>query len=74
LPASPVKELTGRAGVRAAHNLDLREDIEDFQKDIALYIRLKDQTTDSADKDFLTGLIMDTITLISHYHQEIKES
>ena len=73
LGSSLKDELTGREGVRNALKLDLREDIETFQKEMALYIRLKDQATDSGDKDFLTGLIMATLTLINHYHREIKQ-
>jgi len=65
-------KLTGREGVRYVLKLDLREDIETLQKEMALYIRLKDQATDLADKDFLTGLIMDTITVINLCHEEIK--
>ena len=73
MSACSPEELSGPELLRQVMVEDLRGDIETLQRDIGLYTRLKDEATLPEDRELLAGLIMDTLTVLNHYYQEIGE-
>jgi hypothetical protein len=65
-------ELAGREHIRAAYALDRRDDIEDFQREVGIFTRIKERAKDPEVKAVLTGLIMDLLTLIHEYLEETR--
>jgi hypothetical protein len=74
LPEISIKKLTAQEHVRAAEILELKGDIENFQRELGIFTRLKEKTLDPEIRKLLAGIIMDEITLINAYHGEIKEN
>ena len=68
---TPSVEIQRLETIREAYHAELLDTIQFYVSEMATLRRIKETTTDQDVKDEITGIIMDELTLINRYREEL---
>jgi hypothetical protein len=68
---TPLVEIPRLETIREAYQTELLESIEFYVSEMATMRRTKEITTEQNIRDAITGIIMDELTLINRYREEL---